>query len=58
MSTDPASSEERDTEERGDGVEPTLGVADAGVADLHVLLLHHEAAGGLFLQLSLPHQLG
>ena len=53
----PASSEKRDTEEGGDSVEPTLGVADTGVADLHVRLLHHEALGQLLLGLALPRQL-
>ena len=55
--TELSRSEERDTEEGGHGVQPTLGVADTGVADLHVRLLHHEAFRQLLLGLALPRQL-
>ena len=50
-------SEERHTEEWGDGVQPTLAVTNTGVADLYVRLLHHEALGQLLLEVGLPHRL-
>ena len=39
QSYDSLQSQERDTEQRGHSVQPALGVAVAGVADLHVRLI-------------------
>ena len=44
----PIQSQERDTEQRGHCVEPALGVAVAGVADLHVRLIEDQGRAHLF----------
>ena len=58
--TDPVrgGSQQRHAEQRGHGVQPALGVAVAGVADLHVHVLEHEAGSlQLLLHLRPPLQL-
>ena len=51
-------SQQRHAEQRGHGVQPALGVAVAGVADLHVHVLQHEAGSlQLLLHLRPPLQL-